>query len=73
MEQRRISSHRGFKDRCADGITPSRTSVGRRPKVIQERLGYSSVAFTLDVYSHAIPTMQGEAAQKVAALFDQAT
>ena len=43
------------------------------PKVMQERLGHSSVAFTLDIYSHAIPTMQGEAAQKVAALFDQAT
>lgn len=43
------------------------------PKVMQERLGHSSVAFTLDIYSHALPTMQGEAAQKVAALFDQAT
>ncbi len=43
------------------------------PKVMQERLGHSSVAFTLDIYSHAIPTMQGEAAQKVAARFDQAT
>lgn len=43
------------------------------PKVMQERLGHSSVAFTLDIYSHALPTMQGEAAQKVAALFDRAT
>ena len=43
------------------------------PKVMQERLGHISVAFTLDIYSHALPTMQGEAAQKVAALFDQAT
>ena len=40
------------------------------PKVMQERLGHSSVAFTLDIHSHAIPTMQGEAAQKVAALLD---
>jgi integrase len=43
------------------------------PKVMQERLGHSSVAFTLDIYSHALPTMQGEAAQKVAALSDPAT
>ncbi len=41
-------------------------------KVMQERLGHSSVAFTLDIYSHAIPTLQGEAAQKVATLFDEA-
>ena len=41
------------------------------PKVMQERLGHSSVAFTLDIYSHAIPTMQGEAASKVAALLDR--
>lgn len=40
------------------------------PKVMQERLGHSSVAFTLDIYSHALPTMQEEAAMKVAALFD---
>lgn len=38
------------------------------PKVVQERLGHSSVAFTLDRYSHAIPAMQADAAEAVAAL-----
>lgn len=38
------------------------------PKVVQERLGHSSVAFTLDRYSHAIPAMQEDAAATVARL-----
>jgi integrase len=38
------------------------------PKVVQERFGHSSVAFTLDRSSHAIPAMQDDAAAKVAAL-----
>jgi integrase len=40
------------------------------PKIMQERLGHSTVAFTLDIYSHAVPTMQEEAAASVARLFD---
>ena len=34
---------------------------GAKPKVISEALGYSSVAFTLDVYSHIIEGMQSDA------------
>ncbi len=37
------------------------------PKIVSERLGHSTVAFTMDVYSHAIPSMQVEAAEAVAA------
>jgi integrase len=40
------------------------------PKVVQERLGHSSIAITLDTYSHAIPGMQEDAAAQVAALVD---
>jgi hypothetical protein len=36
--------------------------------VVSERLGHSTVSLTLDVYSHAIPAMQEEAAEKVAGL-----
>jgi integrase len=43
-------------------------SAGVHPKVVSERLGHSSVSITLDVYSHAIPAMQEDAAAKVAAL-----
>ncbi|OGO16922.1 MAG: hypothetical protein A2Z15_00345 [Chloroflexi bacterium RBG_16_50_11] len=34
---------------------------GAKPKVISEALGHSSVAFTMDVYSHIIEGMQEEA------------
>jgi integrase len=36
------------------------------PKVISERLGHSSIAFTLEVYSGSIPSMQEEAAATIA-------
>jgi integrase len=36
--------------------------------VVQERLGHSSVAITLDRYSHVIEGMDRDAAEKVAAL-----
>ena len=32
------------------------------PKVVQERLGHSSFAVTMDVYSHVVPGMQELAA-----------
>ncbi|MFC1961730.1 tyrosine-type recombinase/integrase [Chloroflexota bacterium] len=34
---------------------------GAKPKVISEALGHSSVAFTMDVYSHIIEGMQTDA------------
>jgi integrase len=39
-------------------------------KVISERLGHESPAFTLKQYAHVIPGMQAEAAAQVAALVD---
>ena len=38
-------------------------------KVVQERLGHSSIAITLDTYSHVAPTLQREAADKLGQLF----
>jgi integrase len=38
---------------------------GVHPKVAQERLGHSSVAITMDIYSHVLPGMGAEAAKKV--------
>jgi integrase len=38
---------------------------GVHPKIAQERLGHSSIAITLDLYSHVLPGMQDEAAQRV--------
>jgi integrase len=42
--------------------------AGVHPKVVSERLGHSTIAITLDVYSHAIPSLQREAADAIAAL-----
>ena len=42
---------------------------GVHPRVVQERLGHSNIAITLQTYSHVLPTMHDEAAATVAALF----
>jgi len=38
---------------------------GVHPKVVSERLGHSTIAITLDTYSHVLPGIQEEAAAKV--------
>ena len=45
-------------------------ATGVHPKVVSERLGHASVAFTLDVYSHLLPGMQEDAAAQIANLID---
>jgi integrase len=42
--------------------------AGVHPKIVSERLGHAKVSITMDVYSHALPTLQREAAGKLAAL-----
>ena len=42
---------------------------GYNPKVVSERLGHHSVAFTLDTYAHVVPGMQQEAAEEFGNLF----
>jgi integrase len=42
--------------------------AGVHPKVVSERLGHATIAITLDTYSHAIPAMEEEAAERIAAL-----
>jgi hypothetical protein len=42
--------------------------AGIPAKVVSERLGHATVAFTLQVYSHVIPGMDEQAAGAVAAL-----
>ncbi|MCL5972345.1 MAG: tyrosine-type recombinase/integrase, partial [Firmicutes bacterium] len=39
---------------------------GINPKVVSERLGHASVAFTLQVYAHVLPNQQADAAERVA-------
>jgi len=42
--------------------------AGVSPKIVSERLGHASVGFTLDVYAHATPGWQAEAAETFAGL-----
>ncbi len=41
---------------------------GTHPKIVQERLGHSSISITLDTYSHVAPGLQ----EAAAARFDEA-
>ena len=43
--------------------------MGVHPRVVQERLGHSNIAITLQTYSHVLPIMHDDAAATVAALF----
>jgi integrase len=40
-------------------------AAGVHPKIAQERLGHSSIAMTMDTYSHAMPNMQADAVSKI--------
>ncbi len=42
--------------------------LGVHPKVVQERLGHSNISTTMNIYSHVTPTMQQDAAARLAAL-----
>ena len=40
---------------------------GVHPKIVSERLGHATVAFTLDTYTHVVPGLQESAAK----IFDE--
>lgn len=40
-------------------------SQGVNPKVVAERLGHSTIVLTLDTYSHVLPDMQKDAADRI--------
>ena len=42
--------------------------AGEHPKVVQERLGHSSIIVTMDLYSHLILSMQKTAAARLSAI-----
>jgi integrase len=45
-------------------------AAGVNVRIVSERLGHASVAFTLDVYGHVLPGQQASAAAAVAGLVD---
>ena len=46
-------------------------SSGVNPKIVSARLGHSTVALTLDIYSHVLPQADQEAADRIAALVER--
>jgi integrase len=44
---------------------------GVHPRVVMEILGHSQISLTMNTYSHVAPQLQGEAAQRMDALFRQ--
>jgi integrase len=47
-------------------------SLGIHPKIVQELLGHSQIALTLDTYSHVLPSMQEQALDRLGALLTKA-
>lgn len=40
-------------------------------KVVSERLGHATIALTLDIYAHVLPSMDGDAADRFGALLER--
>jgi integrase len=38
---------------------------GTHPKIVQERLGHSDISLTMNTYSHVLPSLQEDAAEKM--------
>lgn len=41
-------------------------TLDEHPKIVQERLGHSTIQMTLDTYSHVMPGMQEKASSRIA-------
>jgi integrase len=62
----KITKREGLKLRLHDLRHTHATmmlKLGIHPKVVSERLGHATVAFTLDTYSHVVPGLQEAAAK----------
>lgn len=42
--------------------------LGVHPRVVQERLGHSTIGITMDTYSHVLPSMQADAVERLSTL-----
>ena len=61
----RIPLH-GLRHTCATLAL----SAGVNPRIVSGRLGHSTVALNLDIYSHVLPQQDQEAADRIAALIE---
>lgn len=68
-EFKKIISGAGLPDINLHGLRHSHASLllasGVNPKLVQERLGHASIALTLSTYSHSIPSLQYQVAEKL--------
>ena len=46
-------------------MPPSCSKPVFHPKIVQERLGHSTITVTIDTYSHVVPGLQEMAAQRI--------
>ncbi len=44
-------------------------AAGVHPKVVQERMGHKTIAMTMNIYPHVLPSMQQEVAEKTDDMF----
>ena len=65
---KKIAGHAGLKAARLHDLRHAHASLmlrqGVHPKIVQERLGHSTMAVTLDTYSHVAPNLQRQAALK---------
>ena len=47
--------------------------AGVHPKIVSERLGHASISVTMDIYSHVLPGLQEDAAERFAKLLSNPT
>ena len=59
----RLTAH-GLRHTCATLLLQAGVPV----HVVQERLGHKRIEITLGIYAHVLPSMQQDAASKLAAL-----
>ena len=46
-------------------------AAGVHPKIVQERLGHSTITVTMDLYSHVIETIQSDATARLDEAYGQ--
>ena len=71
-ESLRIRPCPAFASTICGTPMPPTCSAGVHPKVASERLGHSKIGITLDLYSHVLPGMEADAAERVDAALQAA-
>lgn len=64
-----IERHPDFPRVTLHGLRHSHATLlmdaGIHPKIVSERLGHSTISITLDLYTHSLPLLQKEAAERL--------